>query len=231
MAKDKLLAEWFWTDRWDGSSAMLLPIEARGLYREMLTQAWRRGAKLPNDHEAIKRATRVTAREWTRCWPQVASYWRVDGHSLVNDTQLEIYAAAKAMSDRASERGLRGAQARHGHSSGSTQARAQASPEDKPPSPSPRKTESIQPPTVGRANPLLADRPKLEIEALALVRRMVELTGEDPLDVIARASGYDGAKRTKVNPATMSDDRLINTVRDLRADVAAEERKRGAAQQ
>ena len=35
--KTNLRAEWFWTDRWMGSSAFLLPMEARGLYREMLT--------------------------------------------------------------------------------------------------------------------------------------------------------------------------------------------------
>jgi hypothetical protein len=33
----KLLAEWFWIDRWNGSTGFLLPMEARGVYREMLT--------------------------------------------------------------------------------------------------------------------------------------------------------------------------------------------------
>jgi len=89
----KLLAEWFWTDRWIGSSAFLLPMEARGMYREMLTQAWRRGARLPNDHEAIRRAIGATPGEWRRAWPAVQKFWRVDGDQLVNDTQLEIYAA------------------------------------------------------------------------------------------------------------------------------------------
>jgi hypothetical protein len=79
------------------------------------------------------------------------------------------------------------------------------------------------------ANPLFAGkRPAFESECLRLVARMSELTGEDPLDVIARASGFEGAKRTAINPATMTDDRLANTVRDLRADVAAEERKAAA---
>ncbi len=91
---DKLLAEWFWTDRWMGSSAFLLPQEARGVYREMLTQAWRRGACLPNDHEAIQRATGTTDAEWSRSWPQIKKYWRVDGECLVNDTQRDVYAEA-----------------------------------------------------------------------------------------------------------------------------------------
>src|SRR3990167_325190 len=90
----KLLAEWFWTDRWIGSSAFGLPLEARGLYREMLTQAWRRGARLPNDHDQIRRMAGVTKSEWRRTWPFVERFWRVDGDGLVNDTQLEIYADA-----------------------------------------------------------------------------------------------------------------------------------------
>lgn len=79
------------------------------------------------------------------------------------------------------------------------------------------------------ANPLVAGRrPALEAECLALVRRMEALTGEDPVEIIARASDYTGAPTTKLNPASMSDDRLLHTIRDLRADVAAEEAKRGA---
>jgi len=112
MAGDKLLAEWFWTDRWIGSSAFLLPMEARGVYREMLTQAWRRGAKLPNDHEAIRRAIGATVGEWRRTWPAVKRFWRVEGDDLVNDTQQEIFHTAQARAQAAHKRGLLGAQAR-----------------------------------------------------------------------------------------------------------------------
>lgn len=130
----KLLAEWFWTDRWMGSSGFLLAMEPRGLYREMLTQAWRRGARLPSDHEEIRRAIGCTLAEWRRCWPKVEKFWRLDGDALVNDTQLEVYAEAQGVQQRAHERGVKGAQAR-------AQARAQAKREqphkDEPPSPSP----------------------------------------------------------------------------------------------
>jgi uncharacterized protein YdaU (DUF1376 family) len=108
----KLLAEWFWTDRWMGSSAFLLPLESRGLYREMLTQAWRRGGRLPNDHEAIKRAVGCTSGEWRRCWPKIEHYWRIDGDSLVNDTQADVIADAIAAHQRAVERGRKGGQKR-----------------------------------------------------------------------------------------------------------------------
>jgi len=112
---DKLFAEWFWTDRWNGSSALLLPLEARGLYREMLTQAWRRGARLPADPDTIKRAVGATDAEWARAWPLVASYWRpTDGGILVNDTQVAIYGEAHARATEARGKAIKGAAARWG---------------------------------------------------------------------------------------------------------------------
>ena len=123
----KLLAEWFWVDRWMGSSAFSLPIDARGLYREMLSQAWRRQARLPNDHDQIRRLTAVTEKEWRRTWPLVERFWRVDGDSLVNDTQLDVYADASARSSRAQARAQAGAQARHKQRSSSAQALASVS--------------------------------------------------------------------------------------------------------
>lgn len=127
MAHDKLLAEWFWTDRWMGSSAFLLPMEARGLYREMLTQAWRRGARLPNNHEAIRRATGCTDAEWSRNWPQIEHYWRIgEGNTLVNDTQLKVYTDATAMSGFARDRARKAANTRWGHDTGNAQASSRA---------------------------------------------------------------------------------------------------------
>ena len=115
----KLLAEWFWTDRWMGSSAFLLPLEPRGLYREMLTQAWRRGCRLPADPETIRRAVGCTLDEWNRCWPSIAPYWRPDGTSIVNDTQVVIWNDAVERNARVIERARKGGQA-------TAQARAQA---------------------------------------------------------------------------------------------------------
>lgn len=110
--ENKMLAEWFWTDRWMGSSAFLLPIEHRGLYREMLTQAWRRGARLPVDHEQIRRAVGCTEAEWQRCWPAIARFWSVEGDWLVNETQRQIYRDAQARAEQAHKRGVAGARAR-----------------------------------------------------------------------------------------------------------------------
>lgn len=116
---DKLLAEWFWTDRWTGSSGFLLPLEARGLYREMLTQAWRRRAQLPADYETIRRAIGATEAEWTRSWPAVEAYWRrtTEG-TLVNDTQVEIFNEAQARAVTNNARATKAARARWGNGHG-----------------------------------------------------------------------------------------------------------------
>lgn len=220
--KDKLLAEWFWVDRYDGSSAALMSMECQGVYRSMLSQAWRRGARLPNDHEAIRRAIRCSAKEWARAWPKVQRYWRVDGDSLVNDTQLEVYALAKASKEKASSRGRKGAQAR-------AQALAQAKHEqplkpvlkDQPPSPSPltdTNSKNITPPI---DNPLLGNFDARVSECLKLIEAVSVKTGDDPVEVFAKASEYRGAG--KVNPRDMRPDRLLHTIRALKRRLEAKE--------
>lgn len=76
-------------------------------------------------------------------------------------------------------------------------------------------------------------RDKWESEAMRLVREIAALTGEDGAEIMARAARYEGAPpgRQKVNPAGMGEDRLVNTVLDLRATLKAEVEKRdkGAA--
>lgn len=70
-----------------------------------------------------------------------------------------------------------------------------------------------------RANPLVGGRrDDLEREALRLCREIAALTNEDGETVMARASHWRGSR--KLNPADMTDDRLLNTVIDLRAEAA-----------
>lgn len=95
-----------------------MEMEARGLYREMLTQAWKKGAQLPNDHEQIQLLCACHPKVWKRCWPVVRPYWVVDGECLVNLTQVCVYKEAKEAHDRAQARAQVAAQA-------SAQARAQ----------------------------------------------------------------------------------------------------------
>lgn len=125
-----------------GSSAFILPMEARGVYREMLSQAWRRGARLPNDHEAIQRAIGCTPKEWRRAWPLIERFWQVDGDNLINETQVEVYADAQARQDKSVKRAQAGAQARWKQQPKQVPERmvsggAQAMPTQCPPSPSP----------------------------------------------------------------------------------------------
>jgi uncharacterized protein YdaU (DUF1376 family) len=137
---EKLLAEWFWVDRWDGSSAALLPMEAQGVYRAMLSQAWRRGARLPKDLNQVQRAIRCTSEEWVRSWPLIHQYWREDGDALVNDTQLEVYADAMGRKLKRSKKAKDAADARWNASStprSNARTNAPEMPDVCPPSPSP----------------------------------------------------------------------------------------------
>jgi uncharacterized protein YdaU (DUF1376 family) len=113
MAKRNSLAgEFFWVDRWNASTAFYLPVEARGLYREMLSQAWLRGAKLPKAPEAIKRIVGATDAEWERSWPLVSPYWAVRGDLIVNETQLEIYDESLRLHEKKVEGGRLGGMTR-----------------------------------------------------------------------------------------------------------------------
>jgi hypothetical protein len=69
-----------------------------------------------------------------------------------------------------------------------------------------------------KANPLIEDRLKLEQECLRLVRNEASLSGEDPVEVMARHSLWMGS--AALNPSSMSDDRLLHTVRSLRKSAA-----------
>ena len=129
-----------------GSSAFLLPLEPRGLYREMLTQAWRRGGRLPASHEAVRRAVGCTKVEWRRCWPKIERYWRVDGDALVNDTQLDVLAHTTRLHDERVEAGRLGghrsaASKRQAKLEANQQADALAKVNSPSPSPSPSPSE------------------------------------------------------------------------------------------
>jgi len=77
------------------------------------------------------------------------------------------------------------------------------------------------------ANPLVGDRAAKEIELLALVRREAELTNRDGAEVMAEVSSYTGARTSKLNPAAMSDDRLLNSLLDAKARVKRLEASHG----
>ncbi len=79
-----------------------------------------------------------------------------------------------------------------------------------------------------RANPLVGNRRvDLERELFRLVSREAELTDRDGAEVMAEVTTYEGAKRSKLNAATMTDDRLLNSVLDARARVKRLEEEHG----
>jgi len=86
---------------------------------------------------------------------------------------------------------------------------------DTTPKPEPEPEPETNTPTGPRrrANVLAKDRPALEAEVLRLCNDVAERGGEDPLDVMGRVGEWKG--RRQVNPAAMSDDRLINVRLDL----------------
>jgi uncharacterized protein YdaU (DUF1376 family) len=135
----KLLAEWFWTDRWSGSDGWLLPLKERGLYREMLSQAWKRGASLPEDPATIQAICNVSAADWEALWPAVKGFWKSEDGRLVNETQAKVYVDAKGRHERAQARSQAGAQA-------SAQARRLAVLKQSTPSPSPSIRTMAEPP-------------------------------------------------------------------------------------
>lgn len=92
--REKLRAEWFWTDRWFASSAFGLPLEAQGLYRNLLSRAWANGGSIPQDPEVLRRLGGASSDEWSRAWPLVSPYWTEREGRLVNEAQLEVLAEA-----------------------------------------------------------------------------------------------------------------------------------------
>lgn len=180
MSNNKLRAEWFWGDRWVCSSAFLLPIEARGLYREMLTQSWLRGGQLPNDHVAIRRAVGCTEEEWFRCWPLVERYWLIsaDGHSLVNETQLEVIGEAERRASK--QRTYRERQAnKPGNGSGNAGGNADGNTRGTP-SLSPSPSLNASPLTHTHMEPGVADDAAAHGSRSARVRKGRSATDPDP---------------------------------------------------
>lgn len=168
---EKMLAEWFWIERWEGSSAALLPMEAQGIYRAMLSHAWRRGAKLPVDKEEIRLLIRCREKEWNRSWHLVEKYWREEGGFLVNDTQREVYAEQEQRHARAQARSQAGAQA-------SAQARREKKLKQSHPYPYPVVTDNVIPPTTGStARDPLPPEPKRRDDVGDLAEARSALTG------------------------------------------------------
>ena len=209
-------AAWWWIDRWRNSTAYTdMTAEEQGLYRNLLDEVWKRESHHIPDDQATLAKISGDPEAWKRSGERVMRWMRKDPEGWTNDTALEVIQQSK---DRAEK------QARYrnkrGNAAGNKAVVVTASPVSSLLSQSPVSGADRQK-QQAPANPLVTGRrPALESECLKLVADLSKLRGEDPVDTLGKASHYEGAKRAAINPATMSDDRLANTVRDLRKAVA-----------
>jgi uncharacterized protein YdaU (DUF1376 family) len=199
-------------------------------YRHFLDFSFMAGGDLPADPEALAAAVEMPRKDVEHALSFcIGRLITQDGERLFQK---------RVRRDVVAEFEFRAEQGEHGKKGGRPKKEREALRDEKgmvsesktPPAPAPKPFPAPAPDarfqSTAPANPLIAGRrPELESECLALVRETASLTDEDPVEVIALASGYRGASTTKLNPASMSDDRLANTVRDLRRDLAEIKRR------
>lgn len=205
-----------------------------GIYIRLLLHAWLEGS-IPSEPVKLCRILKLNRNMFNRLWVAVAPCFQERDGRLFQQRLEAEREKQLVRSEENRRKGLLG-----GRPMKSTKQESPgfvpAKPRESLPSPSPFPS-SIQTNGMraGIKNPLLdGKRPALESEALRLVRAIQELTGEDGVEIIREASSYkdrDGKLRQgQTNPATMSDDRLLATVKDLRETLEVERGKHGRAQ-
>jgi hypothetical protein len=211
-------------------------------YRVFMDHAFMAGGDLPADPESLAATIHMPRRDVEAalafCLGRLVFQ---DGERLYQRRVRREIAEELAFREEQGKRGAIGGRvAGKGRPKGDRQATAYG--DDRrplgPPSPAPAPTPAPTPDAGGsQGNPLVPDRVALERECLALVREVAALRGVDPTEVMGEAGEWNG--RRQLNPANMSDDRLLNTVLDLRrmkagqpahappANARAQERKAG----
>ena len=254
VSSKRLHALWWWIDRWRKSTAYTdMTLEEQGAYRNLLDEAHLRGGGIPNDERILARAC-GDALAWERVRAAVLARFTLREDGWHNETLDSVRERSAALSDLQAEKG-RARSASAGREAGrfATSTPAGHQPENQPklqppnhppsPSPSPSPSDGLtdgrgavvplpQRPQAGRpagegrvpSNPLV-DRRAYEAEFLRLVRELADLTDRDPVEVAREASSYEGARTSPINPASMTDDRLANSVLDLRSNLQAAKAK------
>lgn len=77
-----------------------------------------------------------------------------------------------------------------------------------------------------RKNPLMTDRQSWEARWHVAVTLLSELQNRDPAEVAAEHSRYPGGRTSKLNPASMTEDRLMQTVLSLEKGLVTEREMR-----
>lgn len=240
--KDTLaVVPWFWRD-WRASKARAYFMSTKNylglaVYRELLDAHWgEEDCALPGDDVELAALAGVSLEEWLSVREVVCRWLDVtDDGRRRNARTFREWKLAKENRTAARRKAKRAAKALWDkrkeaknsacleHAPSNAQAMLEVCPTTPTPSPSPSPTPFRTDRTNGApANPLVGDRrPALESEFLSLVRFVSESEDKDPEEIARQASHYDGASRSKLNPASMSDDRLLNSLMDLREWKAA----------
>jgi len=225
--------------------------EELGVYVRLLCHQWLEGS-IPAEPDRLAKMMKRRRRAFDRIWRAVGPCFppAPDRLRLLNPRLEEERAKQEARAEVAAVNGRRGGRPQ---TQPKPSGLANSNPEESFPSPFPsplvsqmervEKAKTNQPtnqqarpayPAVNRnlnemgpsANPLVAGRRReLEKEYLALVSKLSQATKKDPIEISAKAAGYEGSTRIKTNPADMSDNRLAASLLDLRADWAEVERR------
>ncbi len=198
------IVSWF-VDRWRKSTAYTdMTLAEQGAYRNLIDECHiRPNGAIPDDERILGRAA-GDEKEWPRVRAAVMAHFNLTPEGWRHETVGPESTIATRDDPRYAPHADRRSWGNLVRLAGN-----------------PRVTHELVPPQAPR-NPLVEGRRgELELETLKLVRAIAERTGRDPTEVIAEAAAYHGAQRQKLNPATMTDDRLIATLNDLRADLRA----------
>ena len=212
-----------------------MTLEEQGAYRNLLDEAHLRGGGIPNDERILARACGDPL-AWPRVKAAVLARFVLRDDGWHNETGDAVRRQSEARAERQAayrDRLTKRNADRNGpHNKDDNKAHSPS------PSPSPSPEDGLTEaraavvaltPQAGRqagsdrkapANPLV-DRRAFEAEFLALVRELARVTDRDPVEVAREASSYEGARTSPLNPASMTDDRLANSVLDLRANLQA----------
>lgn len=237
----RMTAAWWWVDRWRKSTAYTdMNAEEQGVYRNLLDEVWLREDHIIPDDDMVLMKVSGDPTAWPRVRAKVLRWMTKTKGGWTHETALEVIGQSQRRADKQQRYRDKWRNA-DGNAAGNDLGNARgnkAGNNPGSPSPSPSPTTEVTNERVAatpadrpavRTNPLTGPRDPREREFLALVREAAELTGLDPIDIASQATHYEGAKGRRINPATMSDDRLLNSISDLRELVKAERAKRGTA--
>jgi uncharacterized protein YdaU (DUF1376 family) len=243
---------WWWIDRWRRSSAFIdFTLAQQGAYRNLIDELWLRGGVLPDDDRTLARAS-GDPMEWPAMRERVmAKFYRTEAgwrHTTVD----EVMGKSGDLREKRATAGRKGfekvARGEKGHFTGNNgQTDGQTTPDatgnatgntdgqttaypvavsvlrnpSQEPEPSNGTVSHAGADWTPRAEPLVAGRrPVLETEWLRLVREIAAGEKVNPEDVPPAWEGRRG-----INPADLTDARLLRDLADLRARRAALEPK------